>query len=262
MKQLSSSNRVMEAANHSKNSAMEAENHVKHRAMGAETISKKGRSSISPISRYLALLAFVFISSLAFAQSNLQDVVYLKNGSVIRGVIIEQVPNQSIKLQTADRNVFVYRMDEIERLTREPRLGQSGNMSSVEKAKSPVLAWGLSFLMPGVGQFYNGDVGKGIVFLGTYVAGQGFMLYGLTDPFRDYLVPIGLIIASSSWIWAQIDAPIITNRINRASDFASWNLGNGDAILSLQPDFNFTPISTGQKVALTPTYGVGLKIKF
>ncbi|MFY0644981.1 MAG: hypothetical protein JXR19_10985 [Bacteroidia bacterium] len=48
-----------------------------------------------------------------------QDVVYLKNGSIIRGMIIEQIPNVSIKIQTADANVFVFKMDEIEKITKE-----------------------------------------------------------------------------------------------------------------------------------------------
>jgi len=55
----------------------------------------------------------------SFGQSNYQDVVYLKNGSIIRGIIIEQVPNKSIKIETADRNVFVYQIDEIEKITKE-----------------------------------------------------------------------------------------------------------------------------------------------
>ncbi|MGD9581444.1 MAG: hypothetical protein AB7V50_08725 [Vampirovibrionia bacterium] len=69
--------------------------------------------------KYLALLLFACIATLSFGQSNYQDVVYLKNGSIIRGVIIEQVPNKSIKIETTDRNVFVYQMDEIEKLTKE-----------------------------------------------------------------------------------------------------------------------------------------------
>lgn len=47
------------------------------------------------------------------------DVVYLKNGSVIKGTIIEQIPNVSIKIKTKDGNVFVYKMEEIEKTTRE-----------------------------------------------------------------------------------------------------------------------------------------------
>ncbi len=71
-----------------------------------------------------ALLLFALITSVSFGQSNYQDVVYLKNGSIIRGIIIEQVPDKSIKIETADRNVFVYQMDEIERLTKEPFQGR------------------------------------------------------------------------------------------------------------------------------------------
>jgi len=50
---------------------------------------------------------------LCFAQSNYQDVVYLKNGGIIRGIIIEQIPNESIKIETADGNVFVFQMDNV-----------------------------------------------------------------------------------------------------------------------------------------------------
>ena len=43
-----------------------------------------------------------------------EDVVYLKNGSVIHGSLIEVLPNQSVKIQTADRNIFVFKMEEVE----------------------------------------------------------------------------------------------------------------------------------------------------
>ncbi len=69
--------------------------------------------------KHITLLLFVFITTVLFAQNNYQDVVYLKNGSIIRGTIIEQVPNKSIKIETANRNVFVYQMDEIEKITKE-----------------------------------------------------------------------------------------------------------------------------------------------
>lgn len=57
----------------------------------------------------------------ARSKNELQDVVYLKNGSIIRGLIIEQVPNVSLKVQTADGNVFVFQMDEVAKITKEPR---------------------------------------------------------------------------------------------------------------------------------------------
>lgn len=66
-------------------------------------------------------LIFILAFALAKAQSNYQDVIYLKNGSVIHGMIIEQVPNQSIKIQTLDENIFVYKIDEIEKITKEEK---------------------------------------------------------------------------------------------------------------------------------------------
>lgn len=48
-----------------------------------------------------------------------EDVVYLKNGGILRGIIIETIPNVSIKIQTRDKNVFVLKMEEIEKITKE-----------------------------------------------------------------------------------------------------------------------------------------------
>lgn len=68
---------------------------------------------------YLLIVILISISLTASAQKNKQDVVYLKNGSIIRGKIIEQIFNTSLKIQTADKNIFAYKMDEIENIKKE-----------------------------------------------------------------------------------------------------------------------------------------------
>ena len=60
----------------------------------------------------------LMISTMAFV-TMAQDVVYLKNGSVIKGSVIEMIPNQSIKVQTADGSLFVYQMNEVDRIERD-----------------------------------------------------------------------------------------------------------------------------------------------
>lgn len=65
----------------------------------------------------MVLVAF-FITIVASAQTT-QEVVYLKNGSIVRGVIIEQIPNESLKIQTADGSVFVYKMNEVQKIAKE-----------------------------------------------------------------------------------------------------------------------------------------------
>jgi len=57
-------------------------------------------------------------------QTTYEEVVYLKNGSIIHGVIIEQIPNQSVKIQTKDKNVYVFKIEEIEKITKEERQGE------------------------------------------------------------------------------------------------------------------------------------------
>jgi opacity protein-like surface antigen len=72
----------------------------------------------------LLLVLFACVATASFAQSAYpyllySDVVYLKNGSSVKGHIIEQIPNVSLKLQTRDESIFVYRMSEVEKITKE-----------------------------------------------------------------------------------------------------------------------------------------------
>ena len=73
------------------------------------------------------ILLFALITTVAFGQNNNQDVVYLENGSIIQDVAIEQTPNKSIEIETADRNVFVYQMNGVEELEEGLLQGKSGN---------------------------------------------------------------------------------------------------------------------------------------
>ena len=68
--------------------------------------------------RLLTLLFFLFVTVCAYCQQ-WEDVVYLKNGSIIHGNVIEQVPGESLKIQTSDGSVFVYKMAEVEKITKE-----------------------------------------------------------------------------------------------------------------------------------------------
>jgi TM2 domain-containing membrane protein YozV len=62
--------------------------------------------------------------------------------------------------------------------------------------KSPGIALLLSLLLPGVGQMYNGQVGKGIAFLIGYIATIFIFLFWIV------------------WIWAMVDAYQTAKRMN------------------------------------------------
>ena len=69
--------------------------------------------------RTILFLVCLMGMTFAFAQGNMQDVVYLKNGSIIRGEIIEMVSGETVKIMTVDGCLFVWDMDEVERITQE-----------------------------------------------------------------------------------------------------------------------------------------------
>lgn len=67
------------------------------------------------------LLSALFILMAVFSLSakDFEEVVYLKNGSIVRGQIIETIPNESLKIETQDGNVFFFRMEEVLKMTKE-----------------------------------------------------------------------------------------------------------------------------------------------
>jgi|JI10StandDraft_1071094.scaffolds.fasta_scaffold24488_10 hypothetical protein len=82
------------------------------------------------------LSLLLLVSILAHSQNNLEEVVYLKNGSIIRGTIIEQIPNETLKIQTKDGNIFVYKFDEIVKTTKEAIVNPVINNSYVVNTSS------------------------------------------------------------------------------------------------------------------------------
>ena len=71
---------------------------------------------------FIVVLLVTSCTFIVYSQQ-MEDVVYLKNGSVIHGVIIEQIPNVSIKIKTHDGNVMAYKYEDIEKFTKEETNG-------------------------------------------------------------------------------------------------------------------------------------------
>ena len=67
------------------------------------------------------LVVLLTIPCTLLAQDTMDDVVYLKDGSVIRGTIIEQVPNVNLKIETRAGNVYVIEFSRVARITKETR---------------------------------------------------------------------------------------------------------------------------------------------
>jgi hypothetical protein len=160
----------------------------------------------------LALISFQDV----FSQSGRKDVIYLKNGSVIKGIIIEQVPGKSYKIQTADNNVFTYQVDEVEKITVEmnpspssttaPAVVTSPTPTSIpvkkgsefkNKGWSGIVKLGPLGLRSFTGSVTGGYNFEGFIFMGLGVSADAYRNIGQTDqqyPIDgvDVLMPIYL----------------------------------------------------------------------
>lgn len=68
----------------------------------------------------LCLLVSLFLTLPVTAMTtDTEDVIYFKNGAILRGEIIERNGDESLKIETNCRNVVVVRLEEVEEIRRE-----------------------------------------------------------------------------------------------------------------------------------------------
>lgn len=118
---------------------------------------------------FIIYLTSIILPGAAFSQNETQDVVYLKNGSIIKGTIVEQIPNESIKIETSDGSVFVYDFADVKKIAREvsqkPSLpGKTSNKKSNFGFKAGLITGG----MVSVGKQGDIDVGTSYSFGGFW----------------------------------------------------------------------------------------------
>jgi len=210
----------------------------------------------------LVAALFPLFQSTAPAQEAV-DVIYLKNGSVIKGSIVEQVQNVYLKIGIRDGSIYVYKMEEIEKIVKEketPPPGQTPPMQIQSRPhKSPGLALGLSLLIiPGSGQWYNGDTGKGFRFFVMGIGGWGLMVAGLFESTRDfgeYAFMAGALFHLTSRIWGGIDAYKSAKRKNTEGGYTIYRDKKPGKSLSISFDPAINP--SGDVVGM-----LGLRMNF
>ena len=203
----------------------------------------------------LVTFAVVFVVATQVSAEQTEDVVYLDNGGIVRGRILEQIPDKSLKIKRRDGKEFNYRMHEIVRISREPAFGSQ----TLSQRKNPMVALGLSFPIVGSGQFYNGEYTKGVVQLGAAIVGLGLILSaggdntdsaeGNLDADNDDWRSIpGYVLLFGGAIWSLIDAPMSANRINRQNQRFSHGhlieLDGGRTALGIDPVTSYKGLGT------------------
>lgn len=191
----------------------------------------------------VSILVFVFVSSFCWAQE--PDTVYLKDGSIIKGKIIETTYTTDMRIETlkvriAGGSILAFTGDKIQKIQtgqQESPLQKSLSLKpqpikskQITNYKSPGTACILSLLLaPGIGQFYNEQPGKGAVFLGIGILGLAMFIDGSkevitysrysgysTGPKNQSGEGLGALIYLGTWIVSAIDAYDSAKKINES----------------------------------------------
>ena len=197
---------------------------------------------INPIFYGIYIIICVFLTFSAFAQET-EDVIYLVNGSIIRGQITEIIPNEKLKIQTRDGNLLVFTMDEVEKITKEPfnpqvrRAPRPNIFSPLEPYRSaysgPLVgahtSAGLDLPLIGLAGFYDTkinfqgiserqDLINSIGVMGTFEWSPNFLWD--TEGFDVE----GNVLLTSGLVYMGIESKNVTYRFGVGMAFASANV--------------------------------------
>lgn len=95
-------------------------------------------------------ILLLVLSLAAIAQKGMQDMVYLRNGTIVHGMVIEQMPVDPIKIQTADLSAFVHRRDEVTKITKEEVVKSSVPNTGIPKGREGLMQLGFGGLGLGI----------------------------------------------------------------------------------------------------------------
>jgi len=140
----------------------------------------------------------------AHAQDDRQKVAYLKNGTVLRGKVVEQVFNESITIQTANGEKIKVPVSELKEVVIDENEEEADTVKHVRKIRPPFDYPGKQFFFQGECLLAYAEIGSrviggyrfgqfGILGLGIGVDGytQGFQTNAATDaPFDGVYFPL------------------------------------------------------------------------
>ncbi len=124
----------------------------------------------------MRLCVCLLVIGMSVVTASIADTIHLKNGTVIEGTVIREIPNVSVAIETAKGKVFTYSMQDVVKIDRRPSRPAPRVAPLPTIQKDPTLSGLLSALIPGSGQIYNNQYLKGSGFFLATIIGGGTTL--------------------------------------------------------------------------------------
>ena len=217
--------------------------------------------------RILFLCFCLFCNICVFAQSNMNDEVYLKDGSVIRGSVIGTEPEISVISSIEYGHVFTFDKDEVIKIVRgEDIILDTGLGPRYAGHKSVLLAYVFSYVVPGLGHLYLGDKKAGWKRLGWTASSVALIGLGgsLLEKFGSgaaFFMVIGGGIYACNWIYSIFDSVILATKINANNGYLTFNLPKGMS-LGVAPTLTCSQPLFSFESAYSLNAGLGFRLTF
>lgn len=177
--------------------------------------------------KYFLMLVLFFLTLQCFSQK-LRDAVYLKNGGVVYGNILEIIPDSTLKIQSTDGSIFIFKMGEVEKITKEEI------QKSIKKDTTPK-----DIIKKGYKGFFSGYKGFSSIDLAEFNTSHGIQ----KSPYLFLGGGIAIISLDAS---NPVIIPIFNTRFNFRKEnftpFVDLKLGYGmfrNGGIHINPSFGF-----------------------
>jgi hypothetical protein len=207
----------------------------------------------------LILFTFLLLPFFGMSQSN-DKTFHLKNGSVITGTVLEEVPGKEYKVKTPDGNIFVFKADEIEKIVLFQE-GQDPNPMGVAAVSNGVSFYSFNGVSVG-GRFFADEATYNIglssingVRLGRMKVGLG-LEYQITA--NGGYIPIFLdtrfnLSKSSSHLYAFMNAGMAISQYNQKITVVKESGFTYDEIIHYENGF-LARAGIGYEVPVSPSF--------
>ena len=184
----------------------------------------------------LCFVLILFINNVTSQVNNQVDVIYLKNGNIVRGYVIEKTPGVDIKFKTVDGSVIIYSFDDITKMDKEEyKITNKALSERVNYEKTTLFLGGIAlhpsqtsgFIMLGKMQNYGGylKLQSNLNFNGSFVS-EGNS-WSSNRYFKDNIYT-GRYAISGGVLWRVIKPIIFYGGLGYGNRWVNWETISGE----------------------------------
>lgn len=202
---------------------------------------------------FLCFVLILFVNNIASQVINLVDVIYLKNGNIVKGYIIENTPKVDIKFKTLDGSIIIYSYNDITKFDKEEyKIINKTIPEKIKYEKETFLLAGIAghpsqisgFVMAGKIENFGGYVKlqTNLNFNGSYVY-EGYS-WSANRYFNDNIYT-GRYAFSGGVLYRVIKPVILYGGLGYGSRWVNWETVSGNKFRITDLSYTGIEIETG-----------------